>query len=370
MTSTSYTPKSIPGRTLVCVGTSKGLWLFSSDDRIDWTRHGPFLAGVSVPAVLLQRSEHGYRLYSPALDAFWGAAIRYSDDFGATWTEAEVNPRFPAEFDVSLKAIWALEARADGTLFAGVEPAALFVSEDHGRTWQLSPGLWNHPHRPQWEPGGGGLCLHTIVFDPRDPRRMYVAISTGGVYRSEDGGATWRPRNVGLCADFLPDKQPEFGQCVHKIALSPVNPDRLYLQNHGGVYRSDDGGDSWTAREDGLTRNFGFPIVVDPRDPETAYIFPLDDQEAMPRWSQDGRVAVYRTRNGGDHWEALTNGLPQENAYFTVLRDAMCVDGGDPLGVYFGTRSGHVYYSADGGDHWSCLAEMLPPVLSVKAYQL
>lgn len=358
------------GRVIVCVGTTKGLWLFASDDRTQWTRYGPYLPGMSVPTVLLHISGERLRLLSPARDAFWGVAIRYSDDLGANWSEAEANPRFAKEDDVTLKSIWTLEARPDGTLFAGVEPAAVFTSQDGGNTWNLLESLWNHPHRPTWQPGGGGLCLHSIRFDPRDPRRMYVAISTGGLYRSDDGGETWQPRNVGIAADFLPEKYPEYGQCVHKIDFSPRNPDRIYLQNHGGVYRSDNRGDTWTAREKGLPRNFGFPILVHPNDPETAYVIPLDDRDGMPRWTPEGRTAVYRTRNGGESWHALTEGLPQHDGYHTVLREAMASDGADPVGVYFGTKSGHVYYTADEGDRWRLLAEMLPPVLAVKAYSL
>jgi photosystem II stability/assembly factor-like uncharacterized protein len=248
-----------------------------------------------------------------------------------------------------------------------VEPAALFRSDDGGETFQLVEGLWNHPHRPRWTPGGGGLCLHTVLPHPTDPERIWVAISTGGVYRSDDGGGSWQPRNQGVRAQFLPepDRYPEFGQCVHKIDLAAGRPDRLYLQNHWGLYRSDDAGDSWVDVANGVPSDFGFPVVAHPADPEAAYVIPLTSDEF--RCTPDARMQVFRTRDAGGSWEPLGDGLPQRDAYLTVLRDGFASDGMDPAGLYFGTRTGELFGSTDGGESWRMLAEWLPPVTCVKA---
>jgi hypothetical protein len=264
--------------------------------------------------------------------------------------------------------VWQLQPAGDDrpdTVFAGVEPAALFRSDDRGETFELVRGLWDHPHRPRWEPGGGGLCLHTVLVDPGDPDRMWIAISTGGVYRTEDGGKSWQARNQGVRAVFLPDKHPEFGQCVHKIAPAGGNPDRLYLQNHWGLYRSDDAGDHWEDMANGVPSDFGFPMVAHPRDPGTAWIIPLDSDQF--RCTPDGRARVYRTGDAGASWEALGDGLPERDAWLTVLRDGFGTDGLDPAGLYFGTRTGQLYASADEGGHWQTLAGWLPPVVCVKA---
>jgi photosystem II stability/assembly factor-like uncharacterized protein len=249
-------------------------------------------------------------------------------------------------------------------LYAGVEPAALFKSTDRGDTWTINSGLHNHPHRAQWFPGNGGLCLHTILLDPLDPNRLYVAISTGGCYRTDDGGATWQPRNQHVRADFLPDKYPEFGQCVHKMALHPDRPEVLYQQNHCGVYRSDNAGDDWIDIGDGkLPSRFGFPIAVHPHDPKTLYLA-LEESDEY-RMSVDGKFAVWRSRNGGETWKRLSKGLP-DRAYLVALREAMAVDTLNEAGVYVGTDTGQVFYSRDEGDAWEVLADFLPPVLSVE----
>lgn len=261
-------------------------------------------------------------------------------------------------------------------MYAGVEPAALFRSSDGGETYELVRGLWDHPHRAQWQPGGGGLCLHTVVRDDAEPATMWVAISAAGVYRTTDGGETWEARNRGITVPFLPGEEPEHGQCVHKMARHPSRPERLFLQHHWGVYRSDDRGDTWTSVGESMPaddppvgskpRPFGFPIVQHPRDPDTVYVIPLGSD--WRRWTADGRCRVYRSRDAGDTWETLTDGLPQEHAYLTVLRDGFCADPLEPAGLWFGTRTGEVFASADEGDTWRCVARHLPPVVCVKAY--
>jgi photosystem II stability/assembly factor-like uncharacterized protein len=226
--------------------------------------------------------------------------------------------------------------------------------------------LFDHPHRPQWQPGGGGLCLHTILSDPSNKERTWVAISTGGVYRTEDGGATWEPRNKGICARFLPPDQqyPEWGQCVHKVVSHPSVPDRVFLQHHWGVYRSDNAGDSWDDIGKGLPSDFGFAMEIDPNNADTVFIIPIESDEF--RCTPEGKLRVYRTKNGGESWEALTNGLPQEDALETILRDNMQADANKPTGLYFGTRSGKVFGSIDGGDSWSLIKDGLPPITCVK----
>jgi photosystem II stability/assembly factor-like uncharacterized protein len=298
----------------------------------------------------------------------WGSDLSSSDDFGRTWTQSEAAPiRFAEDTGQELKRVWQLRPGRPGQpneLWAGVEPAALFRSEDGGSSWSLMRGLFDHPHRPQWQPGGGGLCLHTVVTDP-DPRRLFVAISTGGVYRSDNEGRTWQVKNRGVRAEFLPDKHPEFGQCVHKIVQHPSRPERLYLQNHWGLYATDDAGDSWRDIANGVPSDFGFGMAIHPHDPETVYILPLESDQF--RCTPEGRLRVYRTRDGGSSWQPMTRGLPQKDALETVLRDSLATDTMPRAGVYFGTRSGRMYGSADEGTSWQLLADGLPPVVCVKA---
>jgi photosystem II stability/assembly factor-like uncharacterized protein len=301
-----------------------------------------------------------------------GALLRSSDDFGATWTDPiEANVKFPETAGAALKQIWQIAPGREhepDMLYCGVEPAALFASRDAGGSWSLVEGLWNHPHRARWQPGGGGLCLHTVVLDPERPGRIRVAVSTGGTYVTDDGGTSWRPTNTGVRCVFLPDQYPEFGQCVHKVVQSRQRPDRLYLQNHWGLYRSDDRGESWTDIANGVPSDFGFPIAVHPRDPDTAWIVPLESDEF--RCTPDGRLRVFRTSDAGASWQGLGDGLPQAEAYETVLRDALGVDAADPCGVYFGTRSGKLFASVDEGQSWTTVADGLPPVIAVKAVRL
>ena len=299
----------------------------------------------------------------------WGTVLCSSDDYGKTVTEPEAySVKFPPESQLTLKNIWQITpGRNDDpdTLYCGVEPAALFESRDAGKTWSPVEGLLNHPHRPKWQPGGGGLCLHTIVPDPTNPKRMMIAISTAGAYRTDDGGATWQARNNGVRAEFMPDKYPEFGQCVHKVVQHRARPERLFLQNHWGLYRSDDGGNSWKDIANGVPSDFGFCMAAHPHDPETVYIVPIESDQY--RCTPEGKLRVYRTQNAGKSWEPLTRGLPQKNAMETVLRDALATDTCDPAGVYFGTRSGKVYGSSDGGNSWKVIMEGLPAVVCVKA---
>ena len=357
------------GDVIVLVGTSKGAFLLRSDaDRARFELGGPYLAGHSVHAMAFDARAGRQRVWAAASSMHWGSVLNHSDDFGASWTTPEIpTVKFP-EGAKSLEAIWQictdLPDEPD-VLYCGVAPAALFESRDAGKSFRLVEGLWQHPHREKWQPGGGGLCLHTIVPDPKVRGRMFVAISTGGVYRTEDGGRTWTVRNKGVRAQFLPDKYPEFGQCVHKIAQHPSRPERLYLQNHWGLYRSDDAGDSWQDIARGVPSDFGFCLAVHPHDPETAYIVPLESDEF--RCTPEGKLRVYRTRDGGGSWHPLAQGLPQRDALETVLRDAMGTDQEERAGIYFGTRSGKVFASRDDGESWSALADGLPPILCVRA---
>ena len=358
------------GDVLVLVGTTKGAFLLRSNAaRKRWEVGGPHFPGQAIHAMLLDSRGGRRRLVAGGSSDHWGPVLHTSDDFGASWSNPERAPvSFPEDTGATLARIWQLvPGREDepGTLYCGVEPAALFESRDGGDTWSLVRGLWDHAHRPQWQPGGGGLCLHTIIPDPVHRARMFVAISTGGVYRTDDGGATWQARNHGVRAPFLPGPHPEFGQCVHKIVQHPTFPERLFLQNHWGLYRSEDAGDSWQDIANGVPSDFGFAMTMHPHDPETVYIVPIESDTF--RCTPEGRLRVYRTRDAGGSWEALARGLPQQNALETILRDGMSADPLNPAGVYFGTRSGKVFGSPDGGASWSALVEGLPPVLCVKA---
>src|SRR6266498_3085152 len=502
------------GDNLVLVGTMKGAFVFRSDgSRQKWDEAGPYFPGRSVYAMAYDGRNGRKRLWAAVNSSFWGSFLSSSNDFGENWSDPErYNIKFPEGSEVALKQIWQIaegHPSAPDTLYCGVEPAALFKSTDAGETWSLDRGLFDHPHRTQWMPGGGGLCLHTILPDPSNDQRLFIAISTGGVYRTDDGGQNWQPRNQGVRAQFLPPDQqypewgqcvhkivshpsnpqrmflqkmaartgsrairacahsschqtsntpsgdsactkssvtrrilsecfyrrwrpelaaaqsgrartvpatrpaiprvgtvraqnrqspvessanvftedggqnwqprnqgvraqflppdqqyPEWGQCVHKIVSHPSNPQRMFLQNHWGLYRSDNGGDSWTDIANGVPSDFGFAMEVDPNDPRSAYIIPLESDEF--RCTPEGKLRVYRTRNAGESWEALENGLPQENALETVLRDGLSADSLQPAGIYFGTRNGKLFGSKDSGDSWTGILESLPPIVCVK----
>jgi serine/threonine protein kinase len=356
------------GDVLLLLGTTKGAFLArSKPDRKHWDVAGPYFHGHAVYSLAYDSRNGRHRLWASTGSPLWGTYLRSSDDFGKTWTNPlEAQIKFPPESGLSLKNIWkiALEpTEAPDKLYCGVEPAALFESQDAGESWSLVRGLFDHPHRPRWMPGQGGLCLHTILLHPHDAGRMHVGISAAGVYRTDDGGRTWQARNRGIRVTFLPERFPEFGQCVHKIVRHPDRPERLFLQNHWGLYRSDDGADTWNDIAHGVPSDFGFAMATHPHDPDCVYIVPMESDEF--RCTPEGRLRVYRTLNAGASWEPLTKGLPQQSAYETVLRDGMVTDALDPVGIYFGTRSGKLYASRDAGKTWKELLTGLPQIVCV-----
>jgi photosystem II stability/assembly factor-like uncharacterized protein len=359
--------------TLLVIGTRKGLFLArGADKRRTWAIDGPHFAMNAVYACAVDTRRATPRLLVGAHSEHWGPTVAYSDDLGEKWAEAEGGAmRFPVDTGAALERAWQLRPgrpEEPDVVWAGTEPSALWRSEDGGVSYELVRALWDHPHRKDWQPGGGGQALHTVLPDPRDADAVLVAMSTGGVYRTSDGGASWTASNTGVAAPFMPDPHPEFGQCVHKVARDPEQPDRLFLQNHqndGGVYRSDDGGAAWSSISDGLPASFGFPVVTHPRRGGTAWVFPLvADAHRLP---PEDRCRVYRTTDAGASWESVSDGLPAGKWYGAVMRDAMCTDDADPAGVYFGTRDGEVWASPDEGGHWSVVASHLPDVLCVRA---
>ncbi len=356
------------GDVLLLVGTNKGAFVFRSNaGRSRWDMGGPYFPGEPVYSMAFDGRSGRRRIFAGNTSWQWGPQLSTSDDFGKSWSGQDTQPiKFPEDTGATLKRVWQVQHGPDAnTLYAGVEPSALFVSHDAGASWSLVRGLWNHPHREKWMPGNGGQCLHTVLADPTDARRLVVAMSTGGVYRSDDGGGSWQARNQGIRAEFQPDKYPEFGQCVHKVVMHPSNPGRMFLQNHWGLYRSEDRGDSWQDIANGVPSDFGFGMVMHPHDPDTVYIVPIESDGY--RCTPEGKLRVYRTRNGGSSWEPLTRGLPQKDALETVLRDAMSADPLNPAGVYFGTRNGDLWGSADGGASWNMVRTGLPQVLCVRA---
>jgi hypothetical protein len=375
----------------VYVGTSKGAFVFESDTaRKKWTPSDILFKSWIVMHVRLDPRDQ--RLHAATAHFVYGPTTHYSDDFGRTWTQASQVPTLPrpsesgrpmstveemfrSEGGEDLKStpekmikVWNITPGREsepGVLYAGAQPASLFVSRDRGETWSINESLYDHPHRGQFNPGAGGLTLHTIVLDPSDPRRMYIAVSAGGCYRTDDGGTTWIPRNKGVRAEYNPDPYPEFGQCVHRIAMHPSVPNVLYQQSHDGMYRSDNNGDEWIDIGDGkLPSRWGFPVVVHPTDPRTVYFIPEESQEY--HMSIEGQFTVWRSRDAGESWQPLRKGLP-DKARLNVLREAMATDSFSDAGIYAGTNTGQLFYSRDSGDSWELLADYLPPIYSVEA---
>jgi hypothetical protein len=365
----------------VLVGTRKGAFVLTADgSRADWNVSGPHFGGWEIYHLKGSPAAPG-RIYASQSTGWFGQIVQRSDDGGLNWETVGNDFRYhgtpgthqwydgtphPWEF----ARVWHLEPSPSDpdTVYAGVEDAALFRSTDGGHQWEELPGLREHDSSPGWQPGAGGMCLHTILLDPADPRRILVGISAAGAFRSDDGGQSWRPANRGLHSDGLPDPDAEVGHCVHHITMHPSRPNVLFMQKHWDVMRSDDGGASWREVSGNLPSDFGFPIEVHPHEPDTVYVVPItSDGEHYP---PEGKLRVYRSPSGGDEWQELTEGLPQRNCYVNVLRDAMSVDSLDPAGVYVGTTGGQVYASADAGDSWVPIVRDLPAVLSVEAQTL
>lgn len=354
----------MPEQVLVLIGTKKGVFIAESDaDRKSWELRGPFCETWPMQHVVGDPATG--TIYGAGGNEWFGPAVWKSTDLGKSWTHSSAGLAYEAGQE-PIKAVWSLAAR-NGRLYAGVEPAGLFASDDAGETWAHVDGLQKHPTRPEWQAGGAGLILHSLVPDPADENRIWIGISSAGVFATEDGGESWEPRNRGTRADYLPEGQnyPEFGQCVHCLVQAPGGGGLLYQQNHCGMYRSEDGGRTWQSIESGLPSSFGFPAAVHPRDPDTLYLLPLNG-DIHGRFVPDAKAAVWRTRDGGETWQDLRDGLPQKNAFFGVLRQAMATDRMEPAGVYFGTSGGALFASGDEGDNWSCIAEHLPSISSVE----
>ena len=395
----------------VLVGTKKGAFILTADGaREDWSVSGPHFAGWEIYHVKGSPVDPD-RIYASQTSEWFGQVIQRSNDGGATWEQPGSGPKLPETppgsedgeampsqgksnmfvYDTSAETgkpltthqwydgtqhpwefarVWHLEPSLTDpdTVYAGVEDAALFRTTDGGQTWHELAGLRGHDTGADWSPGAGGMCLHTILLDPADPGRIYVAISAAGSFRTLDGGKTWTTINRGLNSSFMPDPTAEIGHCVHRLAMHPSNPDRLFMQKHWDVMRSDDAGANWYEISGNLPSDFGFPIEVHAHEPETVYVVPIESDSL--HYPPEGKLRVYRSRTGGNEWEALTNGLPQKDCYVNVLRDSMAVDTLDPCGIYFGTTGGQVYVSPDGGDHWSPIMRNLPSVLSVEVQTL
>jgi photosystem II stability/assembly factor-like uncharacterized protein len=385
----------------VLVGTRKGAFILTSDGKREkWDVNGPHFAGWEMYHLKGSPADPN-RLYASQTSGWFGQIIQRSDDGGKTWHQPGTPPGEPAApagppkaesnkfvYDAAaapltthqwydgtqhpweFKRVWHLEPSLTDpdTVYAGVEDAAIFRSTDGAQNWQELPGLRGHGTGPKWQPGAGGMCLHTIILDPSNPKRIFIAISAAGAFRTDDGGKTWKPINRGLKSQYIPDPNAEIGHCVHHVAMSPKRPGVLFMQKHWDVMRSDDAGDNWKEISGNLPTDFGFVIDVHAHEPETIYVVPIksDSEHFVP----DGKLRVFRSRTGGNEWEALTKGLPQKDCYVNVLRDAMAVDSLDKCGIYFGTSGGQVYASADAGDSWAPIVRDLPGVLSVEVQTL
>lgn len=350
---------------LVLVGTKKGVFIAEGGlNREAWSLRGPYCETWPINHVIAD--PRSGTLYAAGGNEWFGPAVWKSTDLGKTWTHSSEGLAYPAG-EEPIKSVWSLALDKGGRIYAGVQPAGLFSSDDGGQTWSHVSGLRDHPSRPNWNPGGAGLILHSLVPHPDDEKQLWIGISAAGVFYTADGGKTWEPRNLGTRADYMPEGQryPEYGQCVHCIVMAPGQPNRLYQQNHCGMYRSDDGGRNWECIEEGLPSTFGFPAAAHPRDPNRVYLAPLNG-DSVGRFMPEGRAAIWRSSDSGHSWNDGRKGLPQESAYFGVLRQAMATDRMDPAGVYFGTGSGELYASADEGDTWSVAAQHLPTILSVE----
>jgi photosystem II stability/assembly factor-like uncharacterized protein len=351
--------------TQLLVATKKGLFTLEGEGGAEFAVTARAFAGE--PVEYAMRDPHTGRYLASVTSAFYGPKIWLADDPGGEWEQAQ-GVALPESGDQALERIWTIVSGPDGRLWAGGDPGVLFASRDGGASWELNRPLWEHPTRPDWQPGGGGLCLHSIVPWPGEPDRLALGISAVGVWLTDDGGETWRNGNQGIRSPYLPDDAPAdtLTYCIHNMHRAPARPERLFMQFHGGVYRSDDAGESWTAIADGLPSDFGFPMAVDPADPDSAFVIPLTAD--TDRVTPDGRVRVYETRDAGASWTPRGEGLPSEHAYLTVLRQAFGTAGeGDALELYFGATSGDVFGSGDAGATWASVASHLPPVYSVRA---
>jgi len=350
---------------LILAGTRKGLFLLRGDeDRREWKVNDPLLPGWEIFHAVVDPRDG--MLYACTNSFVYGATVHRSSDLGQTWERAE-ELGLPEESELKLERTWHLEPGHESqpeTLWLGGAPGVLFRSDDRGKTWEPVRGVVEHPTREQWNPGAGGMCCHSIQLDPSDANRLYIGISAAGVFRTDDGGESWSPANKGTAADFMPGPYPEVGQCVHKLLVHPSRPDRLWQQNHCGVYRSDDRGESWERLDgNGLPSGFGFPIALHPRKPDTAFVVP--EEGAENRVTCNGRLGIYRTRDGGASWAERPQGLPTP-AWSAVMRESMASDRLDPVGIYLGTQSGSVFVSPDEGESWVEAARQLPPILSVE----
>lgn len=356
-------------QTVIAIGTKKGLWLATSTDRLSWELNGPHFMTQEVAATAIDTRGGKTRILAGVNDWHWGPTVVHSDDLGATWSDPEQGAlKFPQDTGAALARVWHLRpdtAGRPGSVWAGCEPISVFHSGDGGEHFELNRGLWDHPHRGQWGAGFGGAAVHSIVPHPENDAIVHAAMSTGGVYRTDDAGSTWAPKNKGIKVTFDPDPYPEFGQCVHRIVGDAGDPARLYAQNHHGVYRTDDAGEAWIDIAPGLPADFGFVFLAHPRTPGTVWTIPLKaDGERNP---VGGKLSAYRSTDAGAHWEEQHQGLPDHD-YNAVLRDAAAVDDHpDAVGVYFGTRGGEVFASNNEGETFAPVAARLPDVLSVRA---